>query len=101
MVVLSSSWRHDPDWKKTMQENGLDTDKFIGRTPSSDNGFRGDEIEQWLTDNADRDVESYVIVDDDSDFTPWQIKNHFVKTTWEEGLTPEKAGEMVEKLLKD
>lgn len=47
--------------------------------------WRGDEIERWL-DEHEEDVESYVILDDDSDFHEDQLFN-FVQTDTYEGLT--------------
>ncbi len=89
-VVLSSVWRKDDEWEKTMQANGL-TCEFIGRTPSHDSGERGDEVDFWLCGflaaNPDEQVR-YAILDDDPDFFPSQPLYH---TNYEDGLTPEIA----------
>ena len=45
----------------------------------------GKEIDGWLKAHAD-EVESFVILDDDSDMKPWG--SHLVKTSWANGLQP-------------
>ena len=95
-VVLSSSWRTDDDWEKTMRDNGLKCD-FIGRTrqlhSESKKDGRGLEVKDWLDSHPD--VKQYAILDDDTDFVPGQ---HLVKTNYEKGLTPEDC-KKVEKYL--
>lgn len=80
-VVLSSSWRYHPD--------GVEAAKkivdILDVTPKT-NGRRGDEVQAWL--DAHPEVETYAIVDDDSDFHEDQ---HLFKTTFETGITPEIA----------
>ena len=111
-IVVSSSWRRGT-LEGTIEElsGGVDCngnskafpfcDKIIGITARI-GGFRyndeinedgrkpmvdiprGVEIQDWL-DNTDYDVESYVILDDDSDMLYWQ-KDNFVKTNTYLGL---------------
>lgn len=78
-VVLSSSWRltHAHD----LVGRALDL-PIIDRTPSLV-GERGKEIKAWL--DAHPEVESYAIVDDDSDMLPEQTP-FFVKTSGYDGL---------------
>ena len=47
--------------------------------------WRGDEIQRWI-DKHNEEIESYVILDDDSDFRDNQLFN-FVQTDTYEGLT--------------
>lgn len=47
---------------------------------------RGEEIKQWLIDNKELNVESYVIIDDDSDMLDEQLFN-FVQTDCFYGLS--------------
>lgn len=54
---------------------------------------RGHEIEKWL-DEHDY-IDRYVIVDDDSDFLPSQMK-YFVQTDGRVGLTMENAEKIIE-----
>lgn len=92
-LVLSSSWRHDPTWRKTMSANGIVFD-FLGRTPSLPNGPRSEEIRRWLKDNPQ--VTKYAVLDDDRDADLGD--GSFFKTSWEIGLTQQIADE-VEKYL--
>lgn len=91
-VVVSSSWRilHPiEELNEVVKLCGWEAPPFLDITPRSTKGFRGDEINAWLTDPTKRHVEltepitHYVIFDDDSDFHPDQP---FIHTTWERGL---------------
>lgn len=79
-IVLSSTWRklfayHDV-------ANALDL-PIMGAT-DMDGKLRGEEIQRWLDAHTD-EVESYAIVDDDSDMLSSQHKR-FVKTDGHDGL---------------
>lgn len=96
-IVISSSWRHgckDLDELANkfrtfrlprLLQNTID-DIFIkyivGMT--SNGGNRGEEIKQYL--ETHNDIESYVILDDDSDMLDEQLFN-FVQTDGFEGIT--------------
>jgi hypothetical protein len=80
-VVISSSWRKmAPDvswWNEQFALGGIEAE-CIDITGSSRNGFRGREVRDWLKTNP---VESYVILDDESDFyrdqpRVWVDMNH-------------------------
>ena len=58
--------------------------KLLDKTGYSNNGFRGDEIKEWL--NRHPEVTQYAILEDDEDFYPDQ---HLFKTSWQTGLTEE------------
>lgn len=92
-VVLSSSWRHDDDWRHTMERWGLDVVPFIDRTERSMSGHRGEEIQEWLDRHPF--VVEYAIIDDGSDMLPDQP--HF-KTIWDVGLTPKIAEDIIRHL---
>jgi hypothetical protein len=79
-IVLSSSWRIG----RTAHEvaNGLDLPIF-DVTPSLA-GVRGSEIQHWLDRHPE--VETYAIVDDDSDMLE-SHKDYFVQTDGQEGLS--------------
>ena len=83
-IVVSSSWRKSgfKVMKDMFKVRGIDAD-IIGVTPVL-NTMRGEEIEQWLLKNDY--VTNYVILDDDTDFTEEQKKNHFVCTHGKYGL---------------
>lgn len=79
-VVLSSSWRCDPEWREIGNALGI---PLLDRTPSM-LGPRGKEIAAWLDNHPE--VERYAIVDDDGDMLPEQMP-YFVHTTHQDGLT--------------
>jgi hypothetical protein len=97
-VVLSSSWRKNEGGFKKVEEL-LKIKGFIGEiidaTPTL-GGKRGNEIEEWLTKHDN--IENYVIVDDESDFTDNQILNHFVWTDRYCGFTTTSAYKCIYKL---
>lgn len=97
-IVLSSSWRRG--WFD--YENGINStnsvdfcllrDKLleygieiVSRTPITEQGHRGHEIEMWLSLWKDEEVESILILDDCGNIYPF--KDFFVKTFIEVGLT--------------
>ncbi len=98
-IVISSSWRklfHIGEICTMLNASGfLHSDRIIGKTPVSKTTFlRGGEIRIWLDAFGDG-VNNFVIVDDDSDMLPEQFPR-FVKTDFEEGLTPERADKIIE-----
>ncbi len=113
-VVVSSDWRMN--WERTrkrLERMGLDeryvmdkTSEFIwNNLPDQEcqeecrnrthKYTRGAEIDEWLKHN---DVESYVIIDDRTDFTDEQ-KRSFVRVNPYVGLT-DKDVELAIKILK-
>lgn len=89
-VVLSSSWRHHPDGVKNVSERVV---QLLDKTPSLRSGFRGDEVNIWLKDHPG--VESYAILDDESDFHPDQP---LFRTNMDDGLTDEIAQKVIDHL---
>ncbi len=89
-VVLSSSWRHHEAGREEVRKSVVN---FIDWTPTSHNGFRGDEIKQWLNEHPE--VTKYAILDDESDFHPDQ---KLFKTTWQTGITEEIAKQVTDYL---
>lgn len=99
-VVVSSTWRHGK--KRTQLCDILNDVGFVGvvrgmtpewltKTPGGIYAAkcRGEEIQAWL-DNAahiGHDVESFVIVDDDSDMA--HLAYRLIKTSFETGLLDE------------
>lgn len=106
-IVISSSWRiGSKDVKEFLDKNfskrtfRLDNFKDATNRECIENIFyndkiidltdtfgpsRGDEIKRWLDNHSD-DVESYVILDDDSDMLDEQLE-HLVQTDTYFGLT--------------
>lgn len=88
-IVLSSSWRskcgdENALTNKVLCEKGL-IKKFFDVTPMCGKK-RGGEIEQWLSQQDDRDCINYVILDDDTDMLDTQ-KDNFVNVNAIYGLT--------------
>ncbi len=92
-IVVSSTWRlpfvHSNNLRDlvTIFKNNGVTGDIIGMTPDlwakKHNRVRGDEIKDWM-DNCGFEIESFVILDDDSDMGElWQS---LIKTTTKSGL---------------
>lgn len=86
-IVISSSWRRTlgvKDFIIMFNEYGWDTnDIIIGKT-GTENCIRGQQIKNWLQQNASEPYK-FVILDDESDFLPEQ-NNNLVKTSYSEGF---------------
>lgn len=84
VVVVSSTWslfRRIEELRDLLSEAGF-TGKVVGTTPDI-GPCRGKDIDQWLIDN--RDVESFVILDDNGDMEPHI--DRLVRTAFPTGLT--------------
>lgn len=82
-IVLSSTWRKLANWPgRIRKESPLIHSRIIGVTLSL-NGHRGEEIQDWINMYG---VDSYVILDDDSDMLDSQMER-FIKINREVGLT--------------
>jgi len=83
-IVLSSTWRLFPqsrnDVKNALRNVGLE---FVDRTKELHD--RDKEIREWLSRHPE--VESYVILDDENEFSN-ELAKHQVLTTFYEGLLP-------------
>lgn len=101
-IVISSTWRMSgllimqEMWGKRNLPG-----EVIGITPNhmrrtGSTLQRGKEIQEWLDCNP---VQSYVIIDDDSDMESHQLP-YFVQTDFQYGLTYEKAVKCVDILGK-
>ena len=96
-IVISSTWRIAQTIKqlrKTMGRYGLSCSaRIIGKTVDyTETGeflylTRGQEISMWLMENTE--IESYVIVDDDTDISPHQSR--WVQPVHELGIQEEDA----------
>ena len=86
-LVISSAWRirNSLDTLKMyLNEVGIDTSKVIGVTPVLNSNERGDDVQAWLDIHQDQ-VETFVILDDDSDMA--HLKDKLVQTDSAIGLT--------------
>lgn len=103
-IVISSTWRilHMDILKEHFLANHLEWDGLvIGQTPPRRkmSGVRGDEIENWLQENArvpegsmlmpKFQVDDFVILDDNSDMA--HLMSHLVLTNPQVGLTIDNA----------
>jgi hypothetical protein len=82
-IVISSTWRLMHGWDRIGRGLDLPT---MGATPRLC-GIRGDEIAAWMLDYPGV-IESYAILDDDSDMLSDQMAN-FVKVSGTDGLSYE------------
>lgn len=98
-VVLSSTWRNgrflkdeSPRECKLFYKLKYKLEEFdihfLSYTPVnhySTRAYRGDEIKQWLDNWKGDIVESFIILDDDSDMNPYM--DRLIQTSWYKGLT--------------
>lgn len=103
-VVLSSSWRSDPESVEQINKQLVPLLDITGHQPRDptlppgiENCQRGREIKEWLDNHPE--VTQYAILDDENDMLPEQQDNFF-KTTWAKGITPEIADNVIKHLNK-
>lgn len=89
-IVVSSTWRMHDNWKSRIltalriaDQHGITQDDIIGKTPVL-NSTRGAEINFWLENHTDEEVD-FIILDDDSDMLESQM-SRFIKCDINEGL---------------
>jgi len=80
-IVLSTSWRKLYKYDiltKVLKDVGV-RGEFIGITPAlhSLHSQRGDEINEWIKYYGRKNIDSFVVLDDDSDMD--KVLGHFVK----------------------
>ena len=94
-VVLSSSWRSSIESENIFTQNLLKLKgfkyEFYDVTPrlwfEDFSTRRGEEIKFWLDKESEKhEIESFVILDDDSDMLPEQM-NNFIHVDGQVGLT--------------
>lgn len=89
-VVVSSSWRLDPEVYRHLKAWGVEAE-FVGKTPSLGTD-RGLEIAAWLSAHkrgGNPAPRRLVILDDYNDM--WPYRDFQVRTDFREGLTKTKA----------
>lgn len=101
-TVISSSWKEaftkydiysDKDREMVTRLLKDPELKCLGWTPDIDEVNRENEVEEWLLEYDESEIESFVIIDDlDYDFDE-KFPGHFVKTAgyWGKGLTEHHA----------
>lgn len=101
-IVISSTWREffSLDWLRAKLDSYyVDSSRVIDKTPQTYGNDRNREIHMWL--DAHPEVTHYVIVDDNLYDGLDSNAGRFVKTTWETGLTIDKAIKMCELLSNE
>lgn len=98
-IVLSSTWRRFKDHYDFLLSSPI-KGEIIGETPDllydlSRETSRGLEIKEWL-ENEYGEPCKFVIIDDDDDMG--DLKDHFIQTDFESGLTKELADMAILKL---
>lgn len=97
-VVVTSTWRllHDTTYLwNLLRGHGYTGGPFLGATPDLYGMTRAQEIDHWRWENGRPKV--YAIVDDDLDAD--DKTGRFVKTDFDDGLTAEKADELIGVLI--
>jgi len=98
-IVISSSWRklctieQLGEWL-TVKGFGFRS-SLISSTPTSNHGIRGKEIQSWM-DSNDSPIESFVILDDDSDME--HLLPYHVHVDMMHGMGGETADEVIRRL---
>lgn len=97
VVVISSTWRilYKNAAMRGILGNAGFTGKLVGVT-GENVGTRGDQIAKWLANYQRHPIESFVILDDNSDMGA--LKHRLVQTLYEDGLQDvhvERAVEML------
>jgi hypothetical protein len=98
-IVVSSTWRKHRDWLGVIQhmhQEGVEG-TIIGKTGVSDDGYRGNEIMEWVGRKTSH-CDSFVILDDDSDMLPYM--DRLVQTSMDGGLRRHHADQAI-KILKE
>lgn len=83
LIIISSTWRkfHTlKDLRSMLKNAGLTNFKNIVGVTKEMNTIRGLEIDEWLMDNTDKNINAVLILDDDLDMTKTQIEKFFVLT---------------------
>lgn len=90
-LIVSSSWRFDSDLKELFKMVGISNEIF-GITGISQTRYRGFEIQNYL--DAQKNVLSYCILDDNCDMLPTQLDN-FIQTDFRVGLTEDNVNKAI------
>lgn len=108
-IVLSSTWRYEWIWNdlgmhtdgsfELIRDKLLEYDiRLLSRTPKLESGYRGEEIDTWLKSWRGETIESFVILDDDTDMKPHGSR--LIQTSFEKGLTQKQVNKAI-KILNE
>lgn len=97
-IVLSSTWRKISSARKHLAEQLAEYGLSIHSDTPDTGKERGDDISAWFARHKDISVESYVILDDDSDMNTHL--SHLVQTSFEDwGLETKHVQRAVDMLM--
>ena len=111
MIVITSTWKKGHTWHTfhdLMTAYNLDQYLFYVRDTNIDlweaptiTGIRGKEVDEWLllaSEYEEIEIEKWIIIDDDNDFTDDQKEKYVVTTDYKTGFDSDdfyKAREML------
>lgn len=100
-IVVTSTWRigRGSPWCPfhTLQKELLKQGLIILDCTPILRSTRGDEIKAWMEQKL---IESFVILDDDSDMGEFTETENFIHTSFDIGLTPEHVSQAIKVLNK-
>ena len=97
-IVISSCWRMlytINELRNIWRERNI-LGEIIDTTSVGSMRERGIEIREWLDEHENK-IDSYVILDDDSDMLPSQFKN-LILTNWKTGMNDEHVRKAIKTL---
>ena len=84
-IVVTSTWRLRDDYKEALYRSGLNKNiEILGKTKHLGTK-RGKEIQNWLDENKDLNIEKFIILDDDCDML--HLSKFLIKTDGLIGLS--------------
>lgn len=80
MIVLTSTWRKFPNSRARLVQQLAEYELFIHSDTPCTGKKRGDDISAWFNLHKDIPIESYIILDDDSDMN--EHLSHLIRTSF-------------------
>jgi hypothetical protein len=98
-IVVTSTWRGRNDYQECLFNAGF-KGNILGKTPHLDGCIykRGLEIQQWLDNHKEYDIEDFIILDDDTDMC--HLMSHLIHTNTYRGLGFEEYQKICERWEK-
>lgn len=85
ILVLSSAWRKIPSAREALVKQLAEHNMQLHSDTPYVGDIRGKDIDAWFNHHPEIKIDSYVILDDDSDFTEAQLP-YLVQTDFADGL---------------
>lgn len=100
-IVISSTWRLNISDRRSEHAVAAGFEmygipEFTDVTPNFPGKIRGLEIKSWMDNWAEEPIESFVILDDDSDMLPEQMAHFVQPSLFRGGLNKELADKAIE-----